>query len=151
MAKSIDMSVFNSAKVDECGEAFGLICLVPGTTAYEYSNGEYVFAIGFNEDNEWCCQIDDNEGGCVACWQGDTPQEALENAAAEADGNFVLHESDNCEDAVNAIAYLGYAKLNENVYPETPEEYEQLDRMLLFAREYVKKFGPSNGIVWEEF
>ena len=151
MAKSINMSVFGSATVDEWGEAFGLIGLVPGTTAYEYCNGEYTFAIGYSEDGDWVCQIDDEEGGCVACWQGDTPQEALENAAAEADANFVLHEMDNCEDAVNAIAYLGYAKLNDGGYPEDDEGYEQLDRMLLFGREYVKKFGPSNGIAWEEF
>lgn len=152
---TISIDKFETATVDEWGEAFGLIALEPGTTAYELVTDDYVFAIGFSEewgdDGAWVCQIDDSEGGNVACWDGETPEQALENAAVQCFGAQALRENDNAEDATNQMAYSAWGMLNDCQTPDTPEEFEKLDRMLGFASEVVKAHGPFYGIEWEPY
>jgi len=146
---TITIDKFKTTTANEYGKAFGLIDLVPGTTAYELVTDYYTFAIGFC-DGEWVCQIDDVEGGCAGCWQGVTPELALENAAVDACSSLVLREMDNCEDAVNAMAYLAFKMLN--VYsPDTDEDNIQLDRLMTMASVIVKQRGSAFGIEWEPY
>lgn len=146
---AITLDKFKTAKANEYGEVFGLICCVPGSTAYEYVNDEHVFAIcQSEEDGRWVCQIDDLEGGCEACRQGDTPEDALERAAADACQSVALRENDNCEDAVNEIAYEAFYILNGKYLIDTTDEMNQLNRLMEHATSFVKKNGEYYGIKW---
>lgn len=147
---AITIDKFKTAQANEYGEAFGLIDLEPATTAYGLDTDDYSFAIGFS-GGEWVCGIDDADGDSMGCWQGDTPERALENAAVDAFATRSMRENDNCEDAVNQMAYSAYGMLNDREYPDTDEEYEQLDRMLETARYIVRNYGSVNGIEWVEF
>lgn len=152
---TITIDKFDTTTVNEWGEAFGLIGLVPDTTAYELVTDDYVFAIGFTEEwrdgGSWVCQIDDSEGGNITCWEGTTPQDALEHAAADANVTEALRENDNCEDAVNEIGYEAFCMLNGKMSADTDEEEVQLDRLLGIATEFVKKRGEHYGIKWEPY
>lgn len=149
---AVKIEDFEKTTVNEWGEAFGLICLVPDTVAYRYKSGEYLFTIGFSEDEEeWVCQIDDSEGGCVACYQGETPQAALENASVEACATEALRRNDNCEDAVNCMAYDAYELLNGGLLPAFDSDFVQADRLLGLASEIVKARGEQYGIKWESY
>lgn len=148
--KKVTLEMFKTTTANEYGEAFGLIDLVPGTTTYELVTDDYTFAIGFC-DGEWACQIDDAEGGCAGCWQGATPELALENAAVDACSSIALRENDNCEDAVNQMAYSAYGMLNDCEFPDTDKEYVQLDRLMAMATVIVKQRGSAFGIEWEPY
>ena len=147
---AITIDKFETKQADEYGEAFGLIDLEPATMSYGLGTDEYSFAIGFS-DGEWVCEIGDADGDCMGCYQGDTPERALENAAVDAFATRSMRENDNCEDAVNQIAYSAYGMLNDCEYPDTDEEYEQLDRMFGTARDIVRRHGSTFGIEWVEF
>lgn len=70
--------------------------------------------------------------------------------AVEAVAHDVMEAEDNCEDAVNGIAYEAYQRL----YGETPmHEMNQryVDELLYAARWHVRKHGEAYGIEWEEF
>lgn len=90
---AITIDKFETATVDEWGEAFGLILLVPGTTAYRLATETHTFYVGLSsEEEEWVCQVDDSEGGCETILVGDTPEMALKNALASG---FVADEADD--------------------------------------------------------
>lgn len=62
----------------------------------------------------------------------------------------VMLEEDNCEDAVNGIAYEAYQAMNG----ETPMylmDVDEMDRLLGEARAYVKANCDGYGFEWEEF
>lgn len=149
---TITIDKFNTTTVNEWGEAFGLIALVPDTTAYELVTDEHVFAIGYSADDDmWVCEIDDLDGGCEACYQGSTPERALENASVEAVSTLALRENDNCEDAVNQMGYTAFGMLSGCEFPDTREDYERLDRMMALATRFVKARGPFYDIKWEPY
>lgn len=150
---SLSINEFETTTVNEWGEAFGLIDLEPDTTAYRRTIGELLFTVGFNGE-EWVCEIDDisDEGfGCVTCWQGDSPQVALEAAAIDAEVTAAFNENDNCEDAVNYMAYEAYMLLNGGSYPYEGDDIRQLNRLLGHAVPRVMKDGPRHGIEWFEY
>ena len=73
-------------------------------------------------------------------------------AAAEAVAPAAFDEYANCEDLVNAIAYDAFeATRYYGARPETAEELEQLDRLMGYATEIVKRDGPAYGIEWEPY
>lgn len=154
----LDMTTYNTATVDEYGEAFGLIALIPGTTAYQCMTDQHVFTVGYTlewgDEASWTCQIDELTngiiGGCEACESGATPQDAVINACAELVSYDALIEEDNAEDAVNRIAYTIY-KLATDSMPATAEEYEALDNLLAVAAEIVISRGWRYGIKWEPY
>lgn len=151
---SITINQFTTATTDHYGEAFGLIGLEPGTTAYQLKTSSSIFTIGF-DGLDYVCQIDENEagdvGGCIACYQGSTPQEALENACVEACSFKAMRENDNCEDAVNAMSYEAYAMLHDGTTPDSAEQVRQLDRMMNTAARIIMRTGSAYGIVWEPY
>lgn len=73
-------------------------------------------------------------------------REAVEAAAPAA-----LEMVDNCEDAVNEIAYAAYEAMHDGAQPETADEIEELDRLMEYATETVKREGPAYGIEWEPY
>ena len=147
---------FKTATADEWGEAFGLIALVPGTTAYEYVDDQgRVYAIGYtyeaDENGSWVCQIDDAEGGNLACWDGQTPEEALERACVEACAADAMRENPNCEDATNCMGADAFEMLNGGLLPAFDGDYVEFDRLLGYASDVVKRRGESYGIEWEPY
>lgn len=156
---SISIKDFKTTEADKYGEAFGLIGLIPGTTAYKFINDEHCFTIGYTdewgEDNVWVCQIDEIEdgciGGCEACYTGNTPQEALENACVECVSVQTMREEGNCEDAVNVMAGNAYEMLHDGGYPDTDEDWEQYGRMQATSTAIVKKCCHNYGFEWEPY
>ena len=153
---TISIDDFKTTNVNEWGEAFGLIGLVPDTTAYELVTDEYVFAIGFTEeweeDGSWVCQIDDRDGGNLACWDGETPEQALDNAAVQCCETEALNENDNCEDAVNQMSFAAFEMLNDMPADFADEDVcVRLDAMMGMATYLVKRDGERHGITWEPY
>ena len=73
-------------------------------------------------------------------------------AAAETAAPAAFDEYANCEDLVNAIAYDAFEATHYyGARPETAEELEQLDRLMGYATEIVKRDGPAYGIEWEPY
>lgn len=155
-----------TAIADEYGEALGLVGLVPNTHAYEIVTDEYIIAIGYtlewDEAGSWSCEIDDRSGAYVACCRGKSPRQALDNATektkqespravSERIAEDAMKSVDNCEDAVNEIAYKAFKEISGRTYPRTMKEYQQLDDLMGIASEIVRRDGPANGISWEEY
>lgn len=68
--------------------------------------------------------------------------------AATSDFFLQLHDLErNCEDAVNKLAYDAMALYDDRDDFDT----ETLDYFLGLAREYVKAYGPAEGIEWVDF
>ena len=74
----------------------------------------------------------------------------IHRAFVEEVGNSVLNEENNCEDAVNGIAYEAYCLRNGST-PFSQLEHDELDEFLREARRFVKKNGRFYNIEWEEF
>lgn len=155
----ITIDKFVTTTADEWGEAFGLIDLKAGTTAYQLKTTAHLYTIGFTEawdgSGAWVCQIDEMEnghmGGCEACYTGETPTEALENACVEACVYPAMRENDNAEDAVNAASYGAYEMLHSHQWPQTAEQYDELNRMMGTAANIVHRSGKAYGIQWEPY
>ena len=151
----INISDFKTTKSDKWGDAFGLIGLVPDTDAYELVTDEYTIAIGYtlewSDGGSWVCQIDDADGGNIACWDGETVERALENALVQCCEHDALRDNDNCEDAVNQMAYEAFAMACGEQMPDTSEQFEQLDRLMGMATRLVKRDGETHGIEWVEY
>lgn len=155
----ITIDKFVTTTADEYGEAFGLIDLKAGTTAYQLKTTAHLYTIGFTEawdgSGAWVCQIDEMQdghmGGCEACYTGETPTEALENACVEVCIYPAMRENDNAEDAVNAASYGAYEMLHSRQWPQTAEQYAELDRMMGTAANIVYHSGKAYGIVWEPY
>ena len=100
---------------------------------------------------ECVCEVEDaSNGDLIAQGFGGTAEQALLDAAVEMVGTDVLREEDNCEDAVNGIAYEAY----QTIHGETPMfmmDVEEMDKLIALARTYVKRQGHFFGIEWEEF
>lgn len=64
-----------------------------------------------------------------------------------------LHDLErNCEDAVNKLAYDAMALYDDrDDFWNYDFDVYVLDYFLGLAREYVKTYGPAEGIEWEEF
>lgn len=133
---AININEFKTTAVDEWGEAFGLICLAPGTTAYQHIDDEYYYTIGFSSDEDlWVCEIDEHDGGCAACWQGESPQDALENAVIECCAPDAMKQ----KHPVQCLAYDAFGFLNGGDLPHTKSDEEQIERLLAKATEYVDR------------
>lgn len=96
------------------------------------------------------CEIYDKSGDMVGQWFDDSYESAILGAFVDSVGTDVLREEDNCEDAVNGIAYEAY----QAIHGETPMfmmDVEEMSKLIALARNYVKDNGKFYGIEWEEF
>ena len=82
-----------------------------------------------------------------------TDDHAAELAAVEAAAPEALASEGNPEDAVNLIAYTVFAALNNGATPDTYDDndMEQLDRLMGYASEIVRRDGPAHGIQWAPY
>ena len=144
--------------LDECIDSYGWgYGLADNSTVFVSETDKAIVYVGIDTDGTWICEIEaEHEYMGEPCWDivgqgwGDTKEKAMELAACDMVGTDVLREEDNCEDAVNGVAYEAY----QAVYGETPMmamELDKMDGMLFAAREYVKRNGHYYGIEWEEF
>lgn len=80
-------------------------------------------------------------------------EERAELAAVEAAAPEALASEDNPEDAVNLIAYTAFADINDGATPDTYDnnDMEQLDRLMGYAAEIVRRDGSANGIQWAPY
>lgn len=85
--------------------------------------------------------------------QAEFEQYAAELAAVEAAAPEALASESNTEDAVNLIAYTAFEALNSGANPDTyaDEDMEQLDRLIGYAAEIVRRNGPAHGIQWAPY
>lgn len=141
------------ATVDENGEAFGLVGLVAGTSAYQMVTDDYIVTFGVDADTgKFVCEVDDaHDYTCLSCvWQEEL-NDALYQAAVGAAAWDAMDESDNCEDAVNLAAYKALGVLGEQSMPETKFEWERYDALLGYAAAIVKRDCHKHGYEWEEY
>lgn len=104
-----------------------------------------------DEGVECCCEIEEASNcGLVAQGFGDTAQEALHDAIVDMVSLDVLREEDNCEDAVNGIAYEAYQIINGHT-PMYKMDVKLIDELKGYACAIVKRYGRFYGIEWEEF
>ena len=142
---------FNKAQADQYGEYGMFVDLKPNGDMYTLDQDGTTYTVMLDSNDEWVCEID-TEDDCIACWQGDTPEDALKNALVEAYGTDAIRREDNCEDAVNETAYGVFVELTGSMPTfDTDEETELLDELLQKARGYVKANCKARGMEWEEF
>lgn len=80
-------------------------------------------------------------------------RESAELAAVEAAAPEALASEGNPEDAVNLIAYTAFAGINDGATPDTYDnnDMEQLERLMGYASEIVRRDGPAHGIQWTPY
>lgn len=78
---------------------------------------------------------------------------AAELAAVEAAAPEALASEGNPEDAVSLIAYTAFACINDGATPDTYDDndMEQLERLMGYASEIVRRDGPAHGIQWTPY
>lgn len=120
-----------------------------GTMVYALQRGEVSIFVDVY-DGQWACEVLD-----PMCLLGqgfaDTFEDAVAAALVDAYGVDEMEAEDNCEDAVNAVAYTAYFELFgvENV--TEVKDFEALDTMLGAARSFVKSRIARVDYEWEEF
>lgn len=85
--------------------------------------------------------------------QAEYEQRAAELAAVEAAAPEALASEGNPEDAVNLIAYTAFADIHDGATPDTYDDndMEQLERLMGYASEIVRRDGPAHGIQWASY
>lgn len=115
---------------DERGEAYGCLDLVPFSDVHYYATENHDEAIVYQPDPDafstpWSCDIYDSEGcTVVAGAQGQTMEEAFENAIIEFCVINARETEKDAEDVINVATAQAFAALNNGMYPDDSDPRE---------------------------
>lgn len=155
----IDLKSFKKSTNGAASSYGGLLATAPGSCSYSMHDHDGTFyGVVLKDGERWVCEIDDlqpssRQFGCLACWQGNTPREALAAALVEVAGETLAEPAADLgrlarETAKSAfaLASLGRDRWTETperekiqFRPETDEEREAFDSLLVAANRYVSR------------
>ena len=129
----IDPIIWATSEVttaNEYGEAYGCLDLVPFSDVHYYATENHDEVIVYQPDPDafstpWGCDIYDSEGcTIVAGAQGQTMEEAFENAIVEFCVINARETEKDSEDVINVATAQAFAALNDGMYPDDSDPRE---------------------------
>ena len=146
----IDPIIWTTSEVttaNEYGEAYECLDLIPFSDVHYYATENHDEAIVYQPDPDafntpWGCDIYDSEGcTVVAGAQGQTMEEAFENAIIEFCIINARETEKDAEDVINVATARAFAAFNDGMYPDDNDPAEVWEE-LYSIRDKVMQLEP---------